>query len=248
MALKLLTDAYMDSDEEENNQLNPHDISLVSDFPGSPRSVNSESSPATTSTLTITETLTIVRIDVPDEQEPPRKRIGFPQCIDLTPAEEVRIPEETVRLVSPALEHKVAEMMRKAQVRGTTINAQIHQSKDFRNPSIYQKLIEMCGIDELGTNFAAEEFNPGRWGEASSVEELARAQTAAMERFQREKKPSKVDVNKRKTKWDSGEAPPSSSSAKQPVNLLAQKMSGHAAAVAQIARINSSGNLSKSTK
>lgn len=33
------------------------------------------------------------------------------------------------------------------------MNYIIQRKKEFRNPSIYEKLIQFCAIDELGTNY-----------------------------------------------------------------------------------------------
>lgn len=43
---------------------------------------------------------------------------------------------------------------------GRNMNDEIQQKKSFRNPSIYEKLIHHCDIDEFGTNLPAEIFDP----------------------------------------------------------------------------------------
>lgn len=40
------------------------------------------------------------------------------------------------------------------------MNYIIQRKKEFRNPSIYEKLIQFCAIDELGTNYPKDMFDP----------------------------------------------------------------------------------------
>lgn len=47
---------------------------------------------------------------------------------------------------------------------GMDMNKMIQERKEFRNPSIYEKLIQYCDIDELGTNYPPEIFDPLQWG------------------------------------------------------------------------------------
>lgn len=42
------------------------------------------------------------------------------------------------------------------------MNKVIQERKDFRNPSIYEKLIQYCGINEFGTNYPPEKYDPFR--------------------------------------------------------------------------------------
>lgn len=87
------------------------------------------------------------------------------------------------------------------------MNASIQMRKDFRNPSIYEKLVAYCGIDELGTNYPPEAYDPHMWGPESYYEELSRQQKEEMDK---RKKKAKVDFltgtakkpDTRKSKWD----------------------------------------------
>lgn len=47
---------------------------------------------------------------------------------------------------------------KKAQ--GADLNALIQKRRDFKNPSMYEKLIEKFEVDELGSNFAPSVFDP----------------------------------------------------------------------------------------
>ncbi|KFM78927.1 SAP30-binding protein, partial [Stegodyphus mimosarum] len=101
------------------------------------------------------------------------------------------------------------------------MNASIQRRKDFRNPSIYEKLIQFCNIDEQGTNYPPETYDPHCWGPESFYEELAKRQKEEMDKREKEKKErtkvefisgtvkkpssdSGTDAGKRKSKWDVG--------------------------------------------
>uniref|UniRef100_A0A8B9Q0U1 SAP30 binding protein n=1 Tax=Apteryx owenii TaxID=8824 RepID=A0A8B9Q0U1_APTOW len=97
--------------------------------------------------------------------------------------------------------------------------------------SIYEKLIQFCSIDELGTNYPKDMFDPHGWSEDSYYEALAKAQKIEMDKLEKAKKErTKIefvtgtkkgtttsaastttttasttvgDAQKRKSKWDS---------------------------------------------
>lgn len=68
------------------------------------------------------------------------------------------------------------------------LNQYIQQKKSFRNPSIYDKLIQFCGINELGTNFPKDIYDVSIYGPDSFYEELAKAQKAEMDKQEKQKK------------------------------------------------------------
>lgn len=68
------------------------------------------------------------------------------------------------------------------------MNLLIQQRKDIRNPSIYEKLIDYCKIDEYGSNFPLDVYDPHGWPESSFYEELAKEQKAEMDRREKERK------------------------------------------------------------
>lgn len=99
------------------------------------------------------------------------------------------------------------------------LNQYIQEEKKFRNPSIYDKLIQYCGINELGTNFSSEQWDISIYGPESYYEELAKAQKSEMDKVEKQKKENiKTEVisgSKRKSKWDvssDGKLVPTSSS------------------------------------
>ncbi|KAF6019598.1 hypothetical protein EB796_022071 [Bugula neritina] len=95
----------------------------------------------------------------------------------------------------------------------------IQKSKDFRNPSIYEKLLSHIGINDKGTNYPPELYDPSIWTKSSQYDELAKLQNAEMEKRKSEKKEkSKVEfvtstksaassdttegAGAKRTKWD----------------------------------------------
>lgn len=107
---------------------------------------------------------------------------------------------------------KVATSHDKVQSKLMDMNKIIQERKEFRNPSIYEKLISFCDINELGTNYPPEIYNPSTFGKESYYEELAKVQKSEMDKLEKTKKEPSVTVvtgskkvdddKKRKSKWD----------------------------------------------
>lgn len=133
----------------------------------------------------------------------------------------VTIPPEPTGQCPPELQEKIAKLYRKMESGGLDMNLLIQQRKDFRNPSIYEKLIQFCSINELGTNYPPDRFDPFKWGKDSYYEELAEVQKAEMNKLEKARKEktkieivsgtakrpnssasSEDDAKKRKSKWD----------------------------------------------
>ena len=114
---------------------------------------------------------------------------------------------------------------------GIDLNKSIQERKDFRNPSIYKKLIDFCNLDEFGTNYPEHLYNPHEWKEEDYHDNLLKAQKKAYEKKEKAKlergkvefvtgtkrqvppsqgllgaPPGLIDPNKkqRRTKWDLG--------------------------------------------
>ena len=62
----------------------------------------------------------------------------------------VKLPPEPSGQCSKELQEKFEELHRKKVEQGKDLNQIIMNKKAFRNPSIYEKLILHCSIDELG--------------------------------------------------------------------------------------------------
>ncbi|XP_059360037.1 SAP30-binding protein isoform X1 [Carassius carassius] len=145
--------------------------------------------------------------------------------------DEIRIPPEPPGRCSSHLQEKIFKLYERKLHGDFDTNSHIQKKKEFRNPSIYEKLIQFCGIDELGTNYPKDMFDPHGWSEDSYYESLAKAQKVEMDKLEKAKKEktkiefvtgtkkgtttnaaalatnttasSTADAQKRKSKWDS---------------------------------------------
>lgn len=159
-----------------------------------------------------------------DDDEPIRK----PAIVS---EDGVTIPPEPPGKCSAELQEKISHLYQKMIHDGKDMNKVIQDRKSFRNPSIYEKLIQFCNINELDTNYPPEIYDPLRWGKESYYEELAKSQKTEMDRREKDRKEklSKIDFTtglvkksdvdddpkKRKSKWD--QAAPNSLAGKQTV-------------------------------
>lgn len=132
--------------------------------------------------------------------------------------EGVKLPPEPAGLCSPALQESINKLYNRKKEKGYDMNAVIQSKKGFRNPSIYEKLIQYCAIDEHGTNFPKELYDGHLFGPESYYDELAKVQKSDMEKREKaakersaklvtkgEKRPvdsSVADSAKRRSKWD----------------------------------------------
>ncbi|XP_065206997.1 SAP30-binding protein [Planococcus citri] len=123
--------------------------------------------------------------DEPEEEEP---RIEVEYNDDgLPPEPTIPCPKE--------LQDKITKLFERSQNDGVDMNDAIQNRKLFRNPSIYEKLIDFCGLNEFGTNYPAEIYDPLRWGRESFYDELAKVQKVEMEKREKEKKEkTKVEI------------------------------------------------------
>lgn len=154
--------------------------------------------------------------DVPLRPESP---LSFHRC--LLGRGTVLLPPEPPGKCSAALQEKIARLYERKLRDGKDMNASIQMRKDFRNPSIYEKLISYCSIDEMGTNYPPELYDPHSWSADSYYEELSKRQKEEMDKREKEKrtkvefmsgtakKPEQPNVEvvvglKRKSKWDVG--------------------------------------------
>ncbi|MGH0141552.1 UNVERIFIED_CONTAM: hypothetical protein FKN15_001235 [Acipenser sinensis] len=146
--------------------------------------------------------------------------------------DEIRIPPEPPGRCSNNLQEKIQKLYERKLHGDIDTNSHIQNKKEFRNPSIYEKLIQYCGIDELGTNYPKDMFDPHGWSEDSYYEALAKAQKVEMDKLEKAKKErtkiefvtgtkkgtttnaaaatttstastTAADAQKRKSKWDS---------------------------------------------
>lgn len=98
------------------------------------------------------------------------------------------MPPEPKGKPLPELSDKIQQLYDKMETNNMDMNRIIQQRKEFRNPSIYEKLIQFCDINEFGANYPPEIYDPLQWGPESFYEELARVQKNEMLKRQKEKK------------------------------------------------------------
>ncbi|GCB78860.1 hypothetical protein scyTo_0017794 [Scyliorhinus torazame] len=67
--------------------------------------------------------------------------------------DDIKMPPEPLGRCSNHLQEKIQKLYDRKLNEGLDMNNIIQRKKEFRNPSIYEKLIQFCGIDELGTNY-----------------------------------------------------------------------------------------------
>lgn len=136
------------------------------------------------------------------------------------------LPPEPKSKCPAELQGKINILYEKMRDSNMDMSRVIQKRKEFRNPSIYEKLIQFCDINEFGTNYPPELYDPLQWGPESFYEELAKTQKVEMDRREKEKKDnSKVELalaaakkveeeaKRRKSKWDQPGPSSSSSSA-----------------------------------
>ncbi|KAF7204917.1 SAP30-binding protein isoform X2 [Nothobranchius furzeri] len=173
-----------------------------------------------------------VEISEAEKRDPKELVAMFSERVRNMLPNEIRIPPEPPGRCSSQLQEKIHKLYERKLHGDFDTNSHIQQKKEFRNPSIYEKLIQYCGIDELGTNYPKDMFDPHSWSEDSYYEALAKAQKVEMDKLEKAKKertkiefvtgtkkganPSSTaastsssstttttDAQKRKSKWDS---------------------------------------------
>ncbi|XP_050092617.1 SAP30-binding protein [Anopheles aquasalis] len=153
-------------------------------------------------------------MEEPAEEQPPEET-PVPQKPDRSKQYGFSLPPEPKGKCSQELQDKIAALYERMKNSNMDTNRIIQERKEFRNPSIYEKLIHFCDINELGTNYPPEFFDPFQWGKESYYEELAKAQKIEMEKVEKARKEAtKTEIQtgvkrmdpeeskKRKSKWD----------------------------------------------
>ncbi|KAK3924868.1 SAP30-binding protein [Frankliniella fusca] len=143
---------------------------------------------------------------------------------EIEPTDGVKLPPEPQGHCSMALQDKIKKFHDRLKSNANfDMNKLIQDRKDFRNPSIYEKLVQFCELNELGTNYPPEIYNPLMWGKESYFEELAKVQKAETEKREKERKEktkvefvsgtakrtagvnllsAEEEAKRRKSKWD----------------------------------------------
>lgn len=95
---------------------------------------------------------------------------------------DVTIPPPTKRRCPEELQRRIEIYYDKVR-QGSDLNKTIQMRKDLRNPSIYEKMISYCSINEMATNYPEELYDATPYlKDASYYEELSRLQKEEMEK------------------------------------------------------------------
>ena len=226
-ALASLTEIYTDSEGEEHNLSNPSPRDEPSpEAAPSPVGAEENSKSSVVIVNSVSNLVSYHDDTVLTDDEHNTEKSVLMEMSPPSPEEEeddIELPPEPPGRCSNELQDKIAQLYEKMVTRGgVDMNQIIQKRKDFRNPSIYEKLIQFCSINEFGTNYSPEIYDPLRWDKASYYDELAKVQKAEMDQREKErrektkvevlmgtaKKPSvnnvsaEEEVIKRKSKWD----------------------------------------------
>lgn len=174
-ALASLTATYTDSEgeEDENDEANIDlksiDIGLKSPNTSTPENKSTQSSqPASPALVRVTTKVTKLvsyHDDTVASDEDGESEEVPHQVIIMTDNEQgesemgkddnIAIPPEPPGHCSQELQEKITRLYEKMQNQQLDMNSVIQKRKDFRNPSIYEKLIQFCDLDELGKNMSS---------------------------------------------------------------------------------------------
>lgn len=190
VALASLTATYTDSEAEEDG-IDHDDKSSVSDREKD--NYTPKSSPKLSdfglSKPSVAKLVSYNDDAVLSEDEEVNETDTTKSSVEAVPDEnDVQLPPEPTGRCSNELQEKIARLHDKMMSSGLDMNYVIQQRKDFRNPSIYEKLIQFCSINEFGTNFSPAIYDPLSWGKESYYEELDKVQRAEMARREKERK------------------------------------------------------------
>ncbi|KAF7635076.1 hypothetical protein Mgra_00005518 [Meloidogyne graminicola] len=89
----------------------------------------------------------------------------------------VQLPPSPTGECSPTLMRKFAGFFERKE-RGLDMNALIKKRRDFNNPSLYETLVDTFGIDEKGTNFSQNVFDPKAFKSEDFYTELGEHQAS----------------------------------------------------------------------
>ncbi|XP_038591368.1 SAP30-binding protein isoform X2 [Micropterus salmoides] len=123
------------------------------------------------------------------ERKDPNELVAlFSEKVRNMSPDDIRVPPAPPGRCSSQLQDKIHKLYERKLHGDFDTNSHIQKKKEFRNPSIYEKLIQFCSIDELGTNYPKDMFDPHGWSEDSYYEGLAKAQKVEMDKLEKAKK------------------------------------------------------------
>ncbi|NWS32660.1 S30BP protein, partial [Polioptila caerulea] len=123
-----------------------------------------------------------------EERDPQELLASFSERVWNMSPDEIKIPPEPPGRCSNQLQDTIKKLYEREVKEGMDMNCITQKKKEFRNPSIYEKLIQFCPIDEIGSNYPKDMFDPHSWPEDSCDEALAKAQKIEMDKLEKAKK------------------------------------------------------------
>lgn len=114
--------------------------------------------------------------------------LEFHQSLFGKNADEITIPPVTKLNCSTELQEQIENLFEKFKM-GYDLNKAIQKRKSMRNPSIYDKMISYCQINEMATNYPKEIYNPEPFLKSEYYyENLSKLQKDEMEKREKERK------------------------------------------------------------
>ncbi|CAF1031623.1 unnamed protein product [Adineta steineri] len=170
-----------EEDEEDNNNEEQNDEDDQSNSnsagilhgTGESDSIPMESTTYTEQTIVTSDLLNVTPFKPDDASPSSRNDLTSHYPLIFPEDAEIRIPPEPAKNCSAKLEKKFEEYYKRFKKTGVDQNVAIQELKDFRNPCMYEKMISHLDIDEIGTNFPQELYDPHWWGKESYYEELS---------------------------------------------------------------------------
>ncbi|CAH8529709.1 unnamed protein product [Heterobilharzia americana] len=185
------TDSDHDHDHHHNNNNSNRSDNELNHINQSPITILSENQIHTISEIIINDIKTLTNHNESNEMK--QSTPTLTQRL----IEEIQLPSEPVGHCSMLLQERIERAVRRMRLDiSYDPNRAIQDNKSFRNPSIYEKLIDFLKIDEKGTNFPTDIYDPYRWSPQSYYEELARVQNREIDRLMKlQKELKKSDTN-----------------------------------------------------
>lgn len=204
-----LVDYYADEEDEQNESKDLEDGSGDMGNVFENRSLTNEPG---SEKIELTEVVPVIEIVNDPQSERRHVEISEMTTPLFLPISNIQLPPELPGRCSNALREKITAFLQKKDRLGIGFNENVQKRKDVRNPSIYEKLVQKCKLDEFGTNYPEHLFNPREWGEESYFDNLQKAQKKAYE------KKEKAKLERTKIEFVTGTKRPaaSASSAQEP--------------------------------
>lgn len=219
-------EAETEKDKESENIADPIEEKPYGDqAPSEKEGISEETSDGKLSALGDEELTLTDSVDHPESEKSPLKaeESSLVKISSIPAIKMPQLPPEPVGRCSNKLQEEIRKLLEKKHEENIDLNTSIQNRKDFRNPSIYKKLVSYLNLDETGSNYPKSLFDPSSFTEESFYENLSKVQKEAYEKKEKErakqarthvefvsgtkKANSGEEPRKRKSKWDISAAP-----------------------------------------